>query len=213
MPIIRSSRLYLCYYRIWCVMPWLLVVGGQVQGSRLGVRDEGSCSSSFPHLGRIACCPAPDRRPPVTKALHAIFGNNTVTVSSSWWWAYKCPKHVEQITSTINHSVASSWFSSLRIYNDARTNIHQMQSRFLENLYTLSHWSKFCLITWYQHQHHIKRSLLSDWLQWHTGKPIVRQAETTIRTAGSINANFVHVTSLSTRIEDTTPRTVCAHCH
>jgi len=29
-----------------------------------GVRDEGSCSSSFPHPGRIACCPAPDRRPP-----------------------------------------------------------------------------------------------------------------------------------------------------
>jgi len=34
MPIIRSLTLYLCYYRIWCVMPWLLVVGGQVQGSR-----------------------------------------------------------------------------------------------------------------------------------------------------------------------------------
>jgi len=43
MPIIRSSRLYFCYYRIWCVMPWLLVVGGQVQDSRLCVRDEGSC--------------------------------------------------------------------------------------------------------------------------------------------------------------------------
>ena len=36
---------------------------------------------------------------------------------SSWWWAYKCPKHVEQITSAINHSVALSWFSSLRIYS------------------------------------------------------------------------------------------------
>jgi len=55
MPIIRSSRLYLCYYRIWCVMPWLLVVCGQVHGSRLCVRDEGSCSSSFPHPGRIPC--------------------------------------------------------------------------------------------------------------------------------------------------------------
>ena len=33
MPIIRSSRLYLCYYRIWCVMPRLLVVGGQVHSS------------------------------------------------------------------------------------------------------------------------------------------------------------------------------------
>jgi len=80
-------------------------------------------SSSFPHTGRISCCPAPDRRPPATKALHIICGNNTSIVSSSWWWAYKCPKHVEQITSAINHSVTSSWFSSLLVYKDARTNI------------------------------------------------------------------------------------------
>ena len=98
MPIIRSARLYLCYCRIWCVMPSLLVVGGQVQGSRLCVRVEGYCST---HPGRIACCPAPDRRPPTTKALHTICGNNTNMVSSSWWWAYKCPKHVEQIISTM----------------------------------------------------------------------------------------------------------------
>ena len=42
--------------------------------------------------------------------------HNASTVSSSWWWAYKCPKHVEQIISAINHSVASSWFSSLCIF-------------------------------------------------------------------------------------------------
>jgi hypothetical protein len=36
------------------------------------------------------------------------------------------PKHVEQIMSAINHSVASSWFFSPRIYNDARTNTHQI---------------------------------------------------------------------------------------
>ena len=54
-----------------------------------------------------------------------ICGNNTSIVSSSWWWAYNCPKHVEQITSAIKHSVASSWFSSLHLYYDARTNIHQ----------------------------------------------------------------------------------------
>jgi len=29
----------LCYCRVWCVMPWLLVVSGQVQGNRLCVRD------------------------------------------------------------------------------------------------------------------------------------------------------------------------------
>ena len=71
------------------------------------------CSSSFPHPGRIAYCPAPDRRPPTTKASHTIRGTNTSIVSSSWWWAYKCRKHVEQIISAINHSVACSWFSSL----------------------------------------------------------------------------------------------------
>ena len=78
----------------------VVVVDGQVQGSRLCVRDEWSCSSSFPHPSS----------------------------ASSWWWAYKCPKHVEQIISAISHSVASSWFYSLRIYNDARTNKHQIPS-------------------------------------------------------------------------------------
>ena len=106
MPIIRSSRLYLWYYHIWCVKPWLLVVGGQEQGSKLCVRDEGNCSSSFRH----PCCPAPDSRPPATKALHTICGNITSIVSSSWWWAYKCPKYIEQIISAINQSVESSWF-------------------------------------------------------------------------------------------------------
>ena len=75
--------------------------------------------------GRTACCSAPNSRPPTTKALHTICGNNTSIVSSYCWWAYKCPKNVEQIIIAIKHSVASSWFSSLRLYNDARTNIHQ----------------------------------------------------------------------------------------
>jgi len=41
MPIIRSLRLYVCYYCLWCAMPWLLVVEGQVQSSRLCVRVLG----------------------------------------------------------------------------------------------------------------------------------------------------------------------------
>ena len=63
----------------------------------------------------IACCPAPDHRPPATKALHTICGNNTTLVSSSWWWPCKCPKHFEQIISAIQHAVAYSWFYSLRL--------------------------------------------------------------------------------------------------
>jgi len=82
---------------------------------------------NFPHPGRIACLSARNSRPPATKALHTICGNNTSIVWSSWWWACKCPKHVEQIISAIKHSVASSWFSSLRLYYDARTNIHQIE--------------------------------------------------------------------------------------
>jgi len=91
-------------------------------GRREIVRFE---SHNFPHPERIACCSAPNSRPPSTKALHTICGNNTSIVSSSRWWAYKCPKHVERIICAIKHSVASSWFSSLRLYYDARTNIRQ----------------------------------------------------------------------------------------
>ena len=96
---------------------------GYASGMREIVRLE---SQNFPHPGRIACCSVPNRRPPATSALHTKCGNNTSIVSNSWWWAYKCPKHVEQIISAIKHSVASSWFSSLRLYYDARTNIHRI---------------------------------------------------------------------------------------
>ena len=37
-----------------------LVVGGQMQDSRLCVRDEGCCSSNINHPESIACCPVPD---------------------------------------------------------------------------------------------------------------------------------------------------------
>ena len=65
MPIIRSSRLYLCCCRIWCVMPWLLVVGGQERGSRLCVRGEGS-GWSTPRPGRFT--PGKDPIPIVQEA-------------------------------------------------------------------------------------------------------------------------------------------------
>ena len=38
---------------------------------------------NFPHPGCIACCPAPDRRPPATNALHITCDNNTSIASSS----------------------------------------------------------------------------------------------------------------------------------
>ena len=94
---------------------WLLVVGGQVQGSRLCVQEEGCCAtavaqhpSSWTH-SLLPCTWSPTTS---NQALHTIGGNKTHIVSSSWWWAYKCPKHVEHIVSAIKHSVASSWFFS-----------------------------------------------------------------------------------------------------
>ena len=92
---------------------WLLAVGGQMQESRLCVRDEGCCStelSNIPYPERIAGCSVPDLQQPATKTSHTIGGNNTHVVSSSWWCALKCPKHVEHIISAMNHSVAPNWF-------------------------------------------------------------------------------------------------------
>ena len=66
----------------------------------------------------------------ILTALHAIWGNNTNIVTSSWWWAYNCTKNVEQIASALYHSVVSSWLYSVRIY-DARTNIHQICRDFI----------------------------------------------------------------------------------
>ena len=55
-----------------------LVAGGRLLGAEQQAMHPG-CGKlcSFPHSGCIACCPAPDSRPPATKALHAICGNNT----------------------------------------------------------------------------------------------------------------------------------------
>jgi hypothetical protein len=73
MPIIRSSRIYVCYYGLWCAMPWLLVVGGQVQDSRLCVRNKGIFSwSKLPNSGPIACYPLPDLRPDALKHVERL---------------------------------------------------------------------------------------------------------------------------------------------
>ena len=91
-----------------------LVAGGRL----LGVEQQAM---------RPGRCFTPNSRPSATKALHAICGNNTGIVSSSWWRTCKCPKYVEYIISAIKHSAESSWFSSLRLYSDTRTDIHQIE--------------------------------------------------------------------------------------
>ena len=115
------------------------------------------------------------RRPPATKALHTICGNNTSTVSSSWWWAYECPKHVEQIIIAIKHSVASIWFSSLRM--DACMDKHTSNLKITSSRDLLRAWQKFqyAVLQRYfflaQCEVSILRGLLSwiassDWLFW-----------------------------------------------
>jgi len=93
---------------------------GRVSGMREVVRH------NLPHPGHTTRRPTPNSRPPATKAPHTIRGDNTSTVSSSRWWPYECPKHPEQTITAIKHPAASSWFSCLRLYYDAQTNIHKI---------------------------------------------------------------------------------------
>ena len=193
MPIIRSSRLYLYYYRIWC---GALVAGGQRSGAgqqllmtgiylltpwcgvllenltglqlvkkfpafhrtrrfitaltsvhHLSLSWASPIQSIYPHptswrsilISTHLCLGLPNGLLPssfpsktlytplsspirATCPAHLIlldFITRTILgekyKSFSWWWAYKCPKQLEQIISAITHSVASSWFSSLRL--------------------------------------------------------------------------------------------------
>jgi len=111
-----GTRYYTCVinaYSVRCLFCWLLVVRCRTAGYAFRIRDVARLrqqSSNIPHPERIAVCPVPDLQQTATKASHTIGGNNTHIVSTSWWWGYKCPKHVEHIISGINHSVTSSWF-------------------------------------------------------------------------------------------------------
>jgi len=76
------------------------------------------CTYNMLNMFRALLCPSSGSRDYMcvitecgvqcNQALHTIGGNNTHIVSSSWWWAQNCPKHVERITSAINDSVASN---------------------------------------------------------------------------------------------------------
>jgi len=164
------------------------------------VCSSSGCSSSFPHPGRIACCPAPDRRPPATKALHTICGNNTSIVSSSWWWAYKCPKHVEQIISAIKHSVTSSWFYSLRLHFSnlfvTRITHRYFRSDVKRNAISIPSFSVFSAITtqtsWSVSSTHIHRQnylILSQYYITHILNPIFVIAKLSSR-----SFHFSHIT-------------------
>jgi hypothetical protein len=61
-------------YHMRRLTPWLLVVGGQVQGGWISVRAE-NCSPQPEHL---ASHPPPDRRPPAAKVSDGACGNSAV---------------------------------------------------------------------------------------------------------------------------------------
>ena len=70
MPIIRSWKLYVCCYHLWCAVLgyWLLGVRCRAAGCQSRKRDAARLSScSIPLPGRKACCPAPDPQQPATK--------------------------------------------------------------------------------------------------------------------------------------------------
>ena len=54
-----------------------LVAGCWRSGAGQPAMRSECCSSNISHPGRITSCPAPDLQQPVTKASHAIGGNNT----------------------------------------------------------------------------------------------------------------------------------------
>jgi len=98
-----------------------LVAGGRWSGAGQQAMRPGwgkLCDShNFPHPGRIACCSTLNSRPPATKALHTICGNNTSIVSSSWWWAYHHHyHHVPEGLGVFPFPWSSRWSWSLHLF-------------------------------------------------------------------------------------------------
>ena len=92
---------------------WLLVVGSQVQAAGYASRKRD--------VARIG-------------------SNNTHIVSSSWWWAQKCQKHVEHIISAINYSVASSWFFFCTLYYSYFWNMINLKTWTLKGIFNCNNW-------------------------------------------------------------------------
>ena len=83
-------------------------VAGLVWSWGLCVRFVGCCSilQTVTHNPQLHTRPATWK----TTAWNTTGSNHCIILLSSWWWAYWCPKHVEQaIRSAIKTSVATSW--------------------------------------------------------------------------------------------------------
>ena len=72
----------------------------------------------------------------VMRPVCRILQTGRIILLSSWWWAWWCPKHVEQaIRSTIKTSVASSWhFVSTYGYRDLQSSVDVTFSEFHDYL-------------------------------------------------------------------------------
>ena len=121
----KGTRDYMCYYRLWyavlgcwlsgagsrlcvqdegccttqsCNIAWLLVVGGQVTAGCVSrMRNVARLSRATSLIWTHSLLPCTWTPTASNQALHTIGGNNAPRVSSSWWWALTCPKHVEHI--------------------------------------------------------------------------------------------------------------------
>jgi hypothetical protein len=114
MPIIRTSKLYVCYCRLWCAVLgcWLSGFSCRTAGYASRKRDVARLQScNIPLSGRTPCCPAPDPRQ--TAAEHGtLWAANTHTFSLEFLmmgievpetcWAYHKYNKV--------HTVRYSWF-------------------------------------------------------------------------------------------------------
>ena len=123
MPIIRSSRVlysgcYLWYFVMWFSSCW----------SGVELRVMCPVCRMLQHPANRTHNPQLHTRPATwkTTAQNTTRSNHCIILLRSWWWAWWCPKHVEQsIRSTIKTSVASSWhfISTCEYWVDFRWNI------------------------------------------------------------------------------------------
>jgi hypothetical protein len=109
MPIIRSSRLYVCICRLWCAVLgcWLSGVRCRAAGGASRKREYGTTElCSIPLPGRTPCCPEPYPRQSAAKTAHHRRQIHTyslellmmgIDVPETCWAYHKCNKAYSDI--------------------------------------------------------------------------------------------------------------------
>ena len=112
MPIIRSSRLYVCYFRLWCTVRgwWLSGTGAGQQGVRLG-REMLQHPSSWTHTFVNCNCPTPPQQRKVANTVRTVPDAVITIYVCSWWWVKVSPETCRAVCRNIIklYVVASCW--------------------------------------------------------------------------------------------------------